>query len=173
VGFIRRPLVALTLLVAAGVLAAGCDSNTASSAGSGSGAAGASPAASGQSAATTVKTANTKLGTILVDGGGRTLYLFEKDRPNQSACTGACVTDWPIYHSTGTPQAGSGVKAPLLGTIKRSDGTTQVTYNTHPLYYYSDDKGMPGQFKGQGVTAFGAKWYVVAPTGGKVQSGGS
>jgi predicted lipoprotein with Yx(FWY)xxD motif len=115
----------------------------------------------------TVTAASSKLGMVLVDGSGRTLYLFEKDRPNQSACAGACAAAWPIDHSSGTPKAGSGVKAALLGTIKRSDNTTQVTYNGHPLYYYSGDTGA-GQENGQGVDAFGAAWFVVAPTGGKV-----
>ncbi len=76
---------------------------------------------------------------ILVDGKGRTLYLFQKDQPNQSACSGACASAWPVDQTSGTPKAGSGVKASLLGTIKRTDGTTQVTYNKHPLYYYSGD----------------------------------
>jgi predicted lipoprotein with Yx(FWY)xxD motif len=118
-------------------------------------------------------TANTKLGPILVDANGRTLYLFEKDRPNQSACSGACAVAWPVDHTSGAPKAGSGAQAALLGTIKRSDGTTQVTYNSHPLYYFSGDKGMPGQLNGQGVNAFGAKWYVMAPTGSKVEGAGS
>jgi predicted lipoprotein with Yx(FWY)xxD motif len=117
-------------------------------------------------------TANTKLGPILVDANGRTLYLFEKDRPNQSACSGACAVAWPVDHTSGAPQAGSGAQAALLGTIKRSDGTTQVTYNSHPLYYFSGDS-KPGQLNGQGVNAFGAKWYVMAPTGSKVEGAGS
>jgi predicted lipoprotein with Yx(FWY)xxD motif len=166
VGSFRPPLVALTVITTAAALAAGCDGNTTSPAGRG---AGSTPTAGGQSAATMVRTASTKFGTILVDDGGRTLYLFEKDQPNQSACSGACAVDWPVYHSKGTPNAGSGVHASLLGTITRSDNTTQVTYNSHPLYYYSDDNGMPRQFKGQNVNAFGARWYVVAPTGGKVE----
>ena len=115
----------------------------------------------------TVTATSTKLGTILVDGSGRTLYLFEKDQPDQSACSGACAAAWPVDQSSGTPKAGSGVKASLLGTIKRSDGITQVTYNHHPLYYYSGDSG-PGQQTGQGLNAFGAKWFVVGPAGDKV-----
>jgi predicted lipoprotein with Yx(FWY)xxD motif len=104
---------------------------------------------------------------ILVDGSGRTLYLFQKDQPNQSACSGGCAAAWPVDQSSGTPKAGSGVTASLLGTIKRGDGTTQVTYNRHPLYYYSGDTGA-GQQNGQGLNAFGALWYVVAPAGGAV-----
>jgi predicted lipoprotein with Yx(FWY)xxD motif len=104
---------------------------------------------------------------VLVDGSGRTLYLFEKDQPDQSACSGACAAAWPVDNSTGTPNAGSGIKASLLGTIRRGDNTTQVTYNHHPLYYYSGDSGA-GQQNGQGLNAFGAAWFVVAPAGGKV-----
>jgi predicted lipoprotein with Yx(FWY)xxD motif len=113
----------------------------------------------------TVSATSTMLGTILVDGSGRTLYLFAKDQPNQSACAGACAAAWPVDQTSGTPKAGSGVKASLLGTITRSDGSTQVTYNKHPLYYFARDSGA-GQQNGQGVDAFGAKWFVVTPAGG-------
>ena len=119
---------------------------------------------------TSVTAASSKLGMVLVDGSGRTLYLFEKDQPNQSACSGACVAAWPVDQSSGTPKAGSGVKASLLGMIKRGDGTTQVTYNHHPLYYYAGDS-QPGQHNGQGLNAFGAAWFVVAPAGGAVSGG--
>jgi predicted lipoprotein with Yx(FWY)xxD motif len=117
-----------------------------------------------QSGAATVMTASTKLGRILVDGDGRTLYLFEKDQPNQSACSGACAAAWPVLQSSGTPRAGSQVQASMLGMIKRGDGTTQATYNRHPLYYYSGDT-QPGQQNGQGLDAFGARWFVVTTAG--------
>ena len=157
---------ALVALAAVGVLAAGCGSNTSGSGGSGVGGygSGGSTSSTGPSGVATVSAASTKLGMVLVDGSGRTLYLFEKDQPNQSACTGACVAAWPIDQSSGTPKAGGGVKASLLGTIRRADGTTQVAYNGHPLYYYSGDSGA-GQLNGQGVDAFGAKWFVVTPAG--------
>jgi predicted lipoprotein with Yx(FWY)xxD motif len=173
-GLLRRPLVALVALAAVGVLAAGCGSNgSGSGSGSGSGGYGSSgtaPASGGASSVATISATSTNLGTILVDGSGRTLYLFEKDQPNQSACAGACAAAWPVDQSSGTPKAGSGVKASLLGTIKRSDGTTQVTYNKHPLYYFQGDSGA-GQQNGQGVDAFGAKWFGVAPAGGAVSGG--
>jgi predicted lipoprotein with Yx(FWY)xxD motif len=173
-GLLRRPLVALVALAAVGVLAAGCGSNgSGSGSGSGSGGYGSSgtaPASGGASSVATVSASSTMLGTILVDGSGRTLYLFEKDQPNQSACAGACVAAWPVDQSSGTPKAGSGVKASLLGTIKRSDNTTQVTYNKHPLYYYQGDSGA-GQQNGQGLNAFGAAWFAVAPAGGAVSGG--
>jgi predicted lipoprotein with Yx(FWY)xxD motif len=162
----RRPLLALVALAAAAALAAGCSSSGSSGSGSGSGGYGGT-APSGTttpSGVATVAATSSMLGTILVDGRGRTLYLFEKDQPNQSACAGACVAAWPVDSSSGAPKAGSGVKASLLGTIKRSDGSTQVTYNRHPLYYFARDSG-PGQQNGQGVDAFGAEWYVVTPAG--------
>jgi predicted lipoprotein with Yx(FWY)xxD motif len=165
-GLLRRPLVALAALVAVGVLAAACGGN-----GSGGGGiyGGGGPASTGggPTGVATVTAASTKLGMVLVDGSGRTLYLFEKDQPDQSACSGACAAAWPVDNSSGTPKAGSGVKASLLGTITRSDNTTQVTYNHHPLYYYSGDS-QAGQQNGQGLNAFGAAWFVVAPAGGKV-----
>ena len=172
-GVLRRPLMVLVALAAAGALAAGCGSSNSGSGGSSSGGGGIyggggpTSTSGGQSDVATVTAASSKLGMILVDGGGRTLYLFAKDQPNQSACDGACVAAWPVDQSSATPKAGGGVKASLLGTISRGDGTTQVTYNGHPLYYYSGDSGA-GQHNGQGVDAFGAGWFVVSPTGGKV-----
>jgi predicted lipoprotein with Yx(FWY)xxD motif len=170
-GLLRRPLVALVALAAVGVLAAGCGSNgSGSGSGSGSGGYGSSgtaPASGEASSVATVSASSTMLGMVLVDGSGRTLYLFEKDQPNQSACAGACVAAWPVDPTSGAPKAGSGVKASLLGTIKRGDGSTQVTYNKHPLYYYSGDS-QTGQHNGQGVDAFGAAWFVVTPAGGAV-----
>jgi predicted lipoprotein with Yx(FWY)xxD motif len=169
-GRLRRPLMALVALAAVGVLAAGCGSNGSGSSSGGYGSSGTTPASGGASGVATVSATSTSLGMILVDGSGRTLYLFEKDQPNQSACAGACAAAWPVDHSSGTPKAGSGVTASMLGTIKRSDNTTQVTYNQHPLYYFSGDSGA-GQHNGQGVDAFGAKWFVVGPAGGAVSGG--
>jgi predicted lipoprotein with Yx(FWY)xxD motif len=161
----RRPLVALATLLTVGALAAGCGNSGGSGSGSGGyGSSGPAATSGGQSGAATVATTTSKLGTILVDGGGRTLYLFEKDQPDQSACAGACVAAWPVDQTSGAPKAGSGVTASLLGSIKRSDGTTQVTYNKHPLYYYAGDS-QAGQQNGQGVDAFGAVWYVLTPAG--------
>ena len=178
-GLLRRPLVALVALAAVGVLAAGCGSGNSSSGGSSSGGGGGaygSPgttsAGTGQSGVATVKTASSKVGTILVDANGRTLYLFEKDQPNQAACAGACASAWPIDHTSAAPKAAGEVKASLLGTIKRSDGTTQVTYNQQPLYYYAGDTA-PGQLNGQGLNAFGGGWDVLSPSGSKIEGGSS
>ena len=106
----------------------------------------------------------TKLGLILVNSKGHTLYLFRKDRNGKSACSGSCATFWPPLLSRGKPTAGPGVKRSLLGTTRRSDGNLQVTYNKHPLYAYSLDK-QAAQTKGEGALAFGAKWYAVSASG--------
>jgi hypothetical protein len=84
-----------------------------------------------------------------------------------SACTGACAGAWPPVTSTGTATASGSAKASDLGTITRSDGTKQVTYDGHPLYYFVGDSG-PGMATGQGSDNFGAKWWLVAPTGSDV-----
>jgi predicted lipoprotein with Yx(FWY)xxD motif len=114
--------------------------------------------------AATVKVAHGHLGTHLVNAGGRTLYLFEADKGTRSACTGACAKAWPPLRTTGKPKASSGVKASLLGTAKRADGSTQVTYGGHPLYTFVMDT-KAGQTAGQGFNAFGGLWYVVGANG--------
>ena len=127
--------------------------------------------AAGSSAArgTTVKTAKSHLGKIIVDGKGRTLYLFEKDKrgSGHSTCSGACAGYWPPLLTSAKPVAGTGVKKSLLGTIKRSNGKKQVTYNGHPLYRFIQD-AKAGQTKGQGTDFFGGEWYVVSPSGKKI-----
>jgi predicted lipoprotein with Yx(FWY)xxD motif len=115
----------------------------------------------------TVHTAQSRLGKILVDSRGRTLYLFKKDSGTKSACFGACATAWPPLRASGKPKAGSGVKASLLGTIKRSDGAAQVTYHGHPLYTFVMDK-KAGDTNGEGVNAFGGSWFVVSPAGKQI-----
>ena len=107
------------------------------------------------------------LGTILVDSQGNTLYVFDKDTGTQSTCSGECATNWPPLRADGKPTEGSGANASMLGTTPRSDGQPQVTYNGHPLYTFANDQS-PGQTSGQGVTAFGAPWYVISPDGNQV-----
>ena len=124
-----------------------------------------SPVASPQAKGITIGVANTRLGKILAGPSGRSIYLFLADTATTSACNSAgCVQAWPPVLTNGAPAAGAGVNASLLGTIKRRDGTTEVTYAGHPLYYFVTDK-KPGDVTGQGIDAFGAPWYVVAPTG--------
>jgi len=121
----------------------------------------------------TVRLSNTHaLGKVLVDSKGRTLYLFTKDSGKKSACVGMCATPWPPLLAHGTPKAGSGAKASLLGTTPRSGGASQVTYNGHPLYTFIKDTS-PGDTNGEGVSAFGGSWFAVSPAGARVSGGGS
>ena len=115
-----------------------------------------------------ITTKHGKLGTILAYGPKRlTVYLFEADNGGASSCSGECASLWPAV--SGHPQASGQAVASHLGTITRADGTTQVTYNGHPLYLYSRDKD-DGDAYGQGLKSFGASWYVVAPSGNKVDT---
>jgi predicted lipoprotein with Yx(FWY)xxD motif len=117
---------------------------------------------------TKIAVGSTRLGQILVDGKGRTLYLFLADKGTKSACnSSACVQYWPPVVTNGAPQAGAGVKASLLGMTTRQDGTTEVTYAGHPLYYFISDK-KAGDVTGQGIDGFGGPWYVVSPSGMRV-----
>jgi predicted lipoprotein with Yx(FWY)xxD motif len=111
-----------------------------------------------------VKSRKTSIGTILVDGKGKTLYLFEKDKGGKSSCYGSCAANWPPYLTTGKPKAGAGATAAKLGTTKRTNGTVQVTYNKHPLYWFKLDNAA-GSTKGQDVHAFGGNWHAVTPKG--------
>ncbi len=117
--------------------------------------------------ATVAVGSNTKLGKILVDGSGNTLYLFEKDTTTASTCYDACATYWPPLLTKDAPKAGAGVNASLLGTTKRSDGTLEVTYAGHPLYRVITDHN-PGDASGQAVNNFGAAWFVLGPDGKKI-----
>jgi predicted lipoprotein with Yx(FWY)xxD motif len=111
----------------------------------------------------TVSLHRTKLGLILVNSRGHTLYLFAKDRNGKSSCNGSCAKFWPPLLSP-KPSAGPGVKRSLLGTTRRSNGSLQVMYNRHPLYTYALDK-RAGQTKGEGNTLFGARWWAVNARG--------
>jgi predicted lipoprotein with Yx(FWY)xxD motif len=119
------------------------------------------------SASPRVGTASSGLGRILVDGRGRTLYLFEKDKHGKSACTGQCAAFWPPLIASGKPVATAGAKASLLGTTKRPDGRRQITYNHHPLYTFVKD-ARKGQTNGEAINAFGAEWYALSAAGAKV-----
>jgi predicted lipoprotein with Yx(FWY)xxD motif len=127
----------------------------------------ASGAAAGASGGTVITTAKSSAGTFLTTGSGKAVYLWVKDTGDMSNCTGACAGAWPPVTTTGTATATGGAKASDIGTITRSDGTKQVTYDGHPLYYFSGDSG-PGTATGQGSDGFGAKWWLVSPTGSDV-----
>jgi predicted lipoprotein with Yx(FWY)xxD motif len=119
-------------------------------------------------AGTKVAVANTTLGRVLVDGRGRTIYLFAKDKHGNSACSGKCADFWPPLITSGKPLATAGAKASLLGTTRRADGRLQVTYNHHPLYTFVKDT-RKGQTNGEGLNVFGAKWYAVSTAGAKIE----
>jgi predicted lipoprotein with Yx(FWY)xxD motif len=119
-----------------------------------------------------VGTASGSAGTYLTGASGRALYLWVADSNGKSSCSGACAKAWPPLTTKGTPVAGHGVTAGDLGTIMRSDGTEQVTYKGHPLYYFIADTAA-GAIKGQGSDSFGAKWWLVAPSGSAIAAGGS
>ena len=112
----------------------------------------------------TVQVRTTGLGKVLVDAQGRTLYLFKKDSGTKSACFGACAAAWPPLRAAGKPKVGAGAKAAMVATTKRSDGGAQVTYNGHPLYRFMGDK-KAGDTNGQGLNAFGGRWFAVSAAG--------
>jgi len=118
-------------------------------------------------ATATVRVANSRLGKILVDSHRRTLYLFKKDSARRSACSGMCASFWPPLRVTGKPTVGRGLNASKVGTIRRSDGRRQVTYNGHPLYRFVKDT-QSGETNGEGVLAFGARWFVLSPAGRQI-----
>jgi predicted lipoprotein with Yx(FWY)xxD motif len=160
----RRLSLVLTLLALPALLAAGCGGGSKSTSNQST----ATKSSASNTSGATVGTRKTGLGTILVDSQGRTLYLFEKDKGDKSSCAGACASAWPPFMTSARPKTSKGVKAPLLGTTARSDGKPEVTYNGHPLYYYAGDQ-KAGDTNGEGLTQFGAEWYVLSPTGGQVE----
>jgi predicted lipoprotein with Yx(FWY)xxD motif len=119
---------------------------------------------------TTVAVAKSRLGRILVDSKGITLYDFVTDKGGASSCYGACAALWPPLITKGKPHAGHGVRPSLLGTTKRKDGKLEVTYKHHPLYYFVTDR-KPGQTTGQGVNQFGGPWWVLSPAGKEIHRG--
>lgn len=125
----------------------------------------ASPSPSPVATGTTIAVAtDAKLGQILVDGKGMTVYLFVADTGTASTCYTSCAQFWPPVLTDGAPQAGTGAHASLLGTTTRTDGKVEVTYAGHPLYYFLKDKAA-GDTTGQGVNGFGALWWVMGPSG--------
>lgn len=112
---------------------------------------------------TTITTAGSEFGEILFDGDQQAIYLFDKEAFSTPECYDDCAAAWPPVLTTGVPVATGGIDAALLGTTVRTDGTTQVTYAGHPLYYYVDED--PGEVKCHNVAGFGGLWLVITPTG--------
>jgi predicted lipoprotein with Yx(FWY)xxD motif len=163
--------VAVLLLVAA--CASGNSAKTATGATAGAGspaAATAMPSTPTATGITTVGVRSGQLGSYLVDGAGRALYRFTSDGSNASSCKGTCLIYWPALTSAGKPVAAAGVDAALLATFAGPGGARWVSYAGHPLYYFALDKAA-GDTKGQGLNDFGAKWWLVAPSGKSITGG--
>jgi predicted lipoprotein with Yx(FWY)xxD motif len=162
----RSTWAVVPLIVAAMTLTAACgNSQPSGSAPSGSSTSAQQPPSSGA----VLKTASTSIGTVLVDGNGRTVYEFANDRGSTSTCTGACASDWPpVAAPTSLPSSLPGVSG-HLGTTTRDDGSRQLTVAGHPVYTFSGDTG-PGQTNGQGIRLNGGLWTAVSPSGEPVRS---
>jgi predicted lipoprotein with Yx(FWY)xxD motif len=168
------PVVAVLALIALLAIAGcGSSSDSSSSSGSGGGAYGggesststaSSEPSGGGTAAVVTASSVPKLGKVIVDSKGFTLYDFHKDKGGKSSCFGACAQVWPPLTTEGKPQVGEGAMASKLGTTKRKDGTVQVTYAGWPLYTYVADK-KPGEANGNDFSSFGAQWYALLPSG--------
>jgi predicted lipoprotein with Yx(FWY)xxD motif len=172
--------IAVVLLAAVAVVAIADSGGGSPSSGGGRGlygpaAAGNTPASMPAEAAPSpdaaVGTADHGLGPMLVDAQGRTLYLWKADTGPTSTCAGACAQAWPPVTTTASVRAGAGVQSSLLGLVKRSDGSAQVTYAGHPLYRFAGDTAA-GQDDGQGSYAFGAQWWAVGPRGAAITQAG-
>ena len=154
----------------AGLVAlAGCGSSGGSTSSSTEAASGTTTGSSGGGTATIDVADNPKLGQVLVDSQGNTVYLFEKDESDESYCNGSCAKVWPPVTTNGEPKAGSGVSGKLT-TLKREDGTTQVVFDGHPLYTYVKDTDTEDAY-GNEVDQFGAEWYGLRPNGEKTEEG--
>jgi predicted lipoprotein with Yx(FWY)xxD motif len=171
-----RPLTLAATATVAAALLAGCGSSSSSSSSSTAASTPASTptqstAATSTAAATpgvAVETKQSKLGTILAAGPKHlTVYLFEADKGTSSTCNGECAEDWPPVTTEGKPTAAAGALGADLGTTKRADGSEQVTYKDHPLYFFEEDKAADDTH-GQGSKAFGAGWYVMKANGSKI-----
>ncbi len=153
---------------------AACANNSSSSAGAGGlygGGATSAPAAATTAAA--IQTGKVPgVGTVLTNSDGQTLYLFQADTGTKSTCSGECASLWPPVTTTGDATATMGATSSMLGTTTRDDGTTQVTYNGHPIYTYSGDT-TSGQANGEGLNTYGGLWYAVTTSGTAAMSSGS
>jgi predicted lipoprotein with Yx(FWY)xxD motif len=164
-----RKIFSVAGLAAAVLAVAACGSSASSSGSAPNTSAPAAGSSSSSTSGTTVKTASINGTTVLTNGAGFTLYTFAIDTANKSNCSGSCSTYWPPVKGPAT--AGSGVTG-TLSTITRSDGTTQVTYDGHPLYTYVGDTA-PGQNKGNGQNLSGGLWYEATPSGSTPATGTS
>jgi predicted lipoprotein with Yx(FWY)xxD motif len=156
--------VAVTTLILASC-GGGSSYNSTSSSGSG-------PTPASSSAQPIVRTAKTSLGAVVVDGSGRTLYRFTMDTGPRSTCSAGCAVNWPPFTAATTPRVGGGVPGSAVSVVWRSDGKRQVILDGHPLYFFKGDQSA-GQLNGQGLNAFGAKWFIVSPSGKSITGSAS
>jgi predicted lipoprotein with Yx(FWY)xxD motif len=166
----RNRWLAAPILAGGAVVLAACGSASAPAASSSAPAAPAASSSATQSGSTastvTIMTGSTSKGTVLTTAQGKTIYWFAIDTPTKSNCSGSCATFWPPV--IGKPVAGSGTTLPKgFGTITRSDGTVQATYDGHPLYTYVGDSAA-GQISGNGKNLSGGLWWAMTPSGAKV-----
>ncbi|MFE4513006.1 hypothetical protein ACFRMQ_02255 [Kitasatospora sp. NPDC056783] len=157
----RRTVLLTASGLAAAALIAGC--------GSSGGSSGHSAAPSAPASFTLRTERDPRLGTVVTDSAGFTLYRFDQDghNPPESYCNGGCAVVWPPEHASGDVTV-KGIDGKLVGTVTRSDGTKQVTLNGWPAYRYSPDT-KPGDTRGQGV---GGTWFALTPSGGKAGAPG-
>lgn len=165
----KKPALLALGPVAAAVVIAGCGGGGSSATSYGATSAARSGAAPAAPSGAGVTLNSSKFGGFLADGKGRALYLFEGDKTSASTCYSACASIWPPLTTSGALKAGPAALASQLGTTKRTDGTTQVTYHGHPLYYYEGD-AQPGDTTGQGLNQFGAKWFILARNGNQIET---
>jgi predicted lipoprotein with Yx(FWY)xxD motif len=158
------------------MFAAGCGSSSTSSSGASASSAGSAVASTSSSTAnaggtgTDITTKHSKFGTILAAGPKKqTVYIFDADKSSASRCSGGCAAAWPPVIARSAAAASGQAMSADLGTTTRQDGVKQVTYKGHPLYYFIKDKDDEDAY-GQGSHAFGADWYVLAPSGDKVDN---
>jgi predicted lipoprotein with Yx(FWY)xxD motif len=154
----------VALLAACSSAASSSSSSSAPAASSTSSAPAASSTSSASTTGLVITTKTSSAGAFLTNASGRAIYLWEKDGKDSSACSGGCSSAWPPVTATGSLTAAGSVNKADLTTFTRSDGTKQVAYDGHPLYYFEGDSA-PGQVTGQGSNAFGAQWWLVAPAG--------
>ncbi len=154
------------LLAACGSSAAPSTSTSTPATGGSSSSAATSQQSNSNASTTTIMTHSTSKGTVLTNAQGKTIYWFAIDTATMSNCNGSCASFWPPV--IGKPAAASGTTLPHgFGTITRSDGKVQATYNGHPLYTYVGDTA-PGQFNGNGKNLSGGLWWAMTPSGAKL-----
>lgn len=171
-GAVAAPFLIALTVAACGSSSSNSSSGAAASASPYSHGSSSSSAPSSSASAASIKTTKGADGTYLVGSSGRALYLWVADASGKSNCSGECAKVWPPVIASSTPSAAGAVNASHLGTITRADGTKQVTYLGHPLYYFVEDSSA-GITKGQGNNGFGAKWWLVAPSGSAITTSGS